>query len=249
MQLSRRPLSLRPRSGEQVPSLTAQIARASNLGGTTATNDSAATQRSSPPRRDRRPPSWTTTSPGQSPDEPSAAEPYHPRSPTESRGSRACHVPRAPPLSWHSATNRAPRGYAEALQSGFVDDFSSPERMALRHPGRSASSGRFWSAEHVMDGRGFEPDPPHSALRVRKRFFCEDTGGGAPRRTWCPSSIPSGQDPSALQGPGGHGVDVPSPPGQRPTRAAVGSLHHSSVSRYHRTHMCFVDHVTGETSL
>lgn len=36
MQLSRCPLSLRPRSGEQVPSLTAQIARASNPGGTTA---------------------------------------------------------------------------------------------------------------------------------------------------------------------------------------------------------------------
>src|SRR3954471_20123664 len=36
MQLSRCPLSLRPRSGEQVPSLTAQVARASNPGGTTA---------------------------------------------------------------------------------------------------------------------------------------------------------------------------------------------------------------------
>ena len=36
MQLSRYPLSLRPRSGEQVPSLTAQIAQASNPGGTTA---------------------------------------------------------------------------------------------------------------------------------------------------------------------------------------------------------------------
>lgn len=36
MQLSRCPLSLRPRSGEQVPSLTARIARASNPGGTTA---------------------------------------------------------------------------------------------------------------------------------------------------------------------------------------------------------------------
>ncbi len=36
MQLSRCQLSLRPRSGEQVPSLTAQIARASNPGGTTA---------------------------------------------------------------------------------------------------------------------------------------------------------------------------------------------------------------------
>jgi hypothetical protein len=36
MQLSRCPLSLRPRSGEQVPSLTAQIARASNPVGTTA---------------------------------------------------------------------------------------------------------------------------------------------------------------------------------------------------------------------
>lgn len=36
MQLSRCPLSLRPRSGEQVPSLTVQIARASNPGGTTA---------------------------------------------------------------------------------------------------------------------------------------------------------------------------------------------------------------------
>lgn len=36
MQLPRCPLSLRPRSGEQVPFLTAQIARASNPGGTTA---------------------------------------------------------------------------------------------------------------------------------------------------------------------------------------------------------------------
>ncbi|MFA3835448.1 transposase [Streptomyces aureus] len=36
MQLSRCPLSLRPRSGEQVPPLTAQVARASNPGGTTA---------------------------------------------------------------------------------------------------------------------------------------------------------------------------------------------------------------------
>ncbi|MFD9822308.1 IS1182 family transposase [Streptomyces violascens] len=36
MQLSRCTLSLRPRPGEQVPSLTAQIARASNPGGTTA---------------------------------------------------------------------------------------------------------------------------------------------------------------------------------------------------------------------
>ncbi len=36
MRLSRCPLSLRPRSGEQVPSLTAQVARASNPGGTTA---------------------------------------------------------------------------------------------------------------------------------------------------------------------------------------------------------------------
>ncbi|MGW0302114.1 transposase [Streptomyces anthocyanicus] len=36
MQLSRCPLSLRPRSGEDVPSLTAQVARASNPGGTTA---------------------------------------------------------------------------------------------------------------------------------------------------------------------------------------------------------------------
>ncbi|MFF2367804.1 transposase [Streptomyces sp. NPDC058122] len=36
MQLSRWPLSLRPRCGEQVPSLTAQIARASNPGSTTA---------------------------------------------------------------------------------------------------------------------------------------------------------------------------------------------------------------------
>ncbi|MFF2926891.1 transposase [Streptomyces celluloflavus] len=36
MQLSRCPLPLRPRSGEQVPSLTAQIARAGNPGGTTA---------------------------------------------------------------------------------------------------------------------------------------------------------------------------------------------------------------------
>lgn len=36
MQLSRCPLSLRPRSGEQVPALTARIARASNPGGTTA---------------------------------------------------------------------------------------------------------------------------------------------------------------------------------------------------------------------
>ncbi|WP_329164313.1 transposase [Streptomyces sp. NBC_01267] len=36
MQLSRCPLSLRPRSGEHVPSLTARIARASNPGGTTA---------------------------------------------------------------------------------------------------------------------------------------------------------------------------------------------------------------------
>jgi len=36
MQLSRCPLPLRPRSGEQVPSVTAQVARASNPGGTTA---------------------------------------------------------------------------------------------------------------------------------------------------------------------------------------------------------------------
>src|SRR5919108_4444257 len=36
MQLSRCSLSLRPRSGEQVPPLTAQVARASNPGGTTA---------------------------------------------------------------------------------------------------------------------------------------------------------------------------------------------------------------------
>ncbi|MGJ3561646.1 transposase [Streptomyces sp. INA 01156] len=36
MQLPRCPLSLRPRSGEHVPSLTAQIARASNPDGTTA---------------------------------------------------------------------------------------------------------------------------------------------------------------------------------------------------------------------
>lgn len=36
MQLSRCPLSLRPRSGEHVPPLTAQVARASNPGGTTA---------------------------------------------------------------------------------------------------------------------------------------------------------------------------------------------------------------------
>ncbi|WP_322941076.1 IS1182 family transposase [Actinacidiphila paucisporea] len=36
MQLPRCPMSLRPRSGEQVPSLTARIARASNPGGTTA---------------------------------------------------------------------------------------------------------------------------------------------------------------------------------------------------------------------
>ncbi|MEU2672668.1 IS1182 family transposase [Streptomyces sp. NPDC007164] len=36
MQLSRCPLSLRPRSGEQVPPLTAQVARASNPNGTTA---------------------------------------------------------------------------------------------------------------------------------------------------------------------------------------------------------------------
>ncbi len=36
MQLSRCLLSLRPRSGEQVPPLTAQVARASNPGGTTA---------------------------------------------------------------------------------------------------------------------------------------------------------------------------------------------------------------------
>ncbi|MFJ4429230.1 transposase [Streptomyces bobili] len=36
MQMSRCLLSLRPRSGEQVPSLTAQVARASNPGGTTA---------------------------------------------------------------------------------------------------------------------------------------------------------------------------------------------------------------------
>ena len=36
MQLSRCPLSLRPRPGEQVPPLTAQIARASNPAGTTA---------------------------------------------------------------------------------------------------------------------------------------------------------------------------------------------------------------------
>ncbi|RDV53681.1 hypothetical protein DDV98_01920 [Streptomyces sp. IB2014 011-12] len=36
MQLSRCPLSLRRPSGEQVPSPTAQIARASNPGGTTA---------------------------------------------------------------------------------------------------------------------------------------------------------------------------------------------------------------------
>ncbi|MGW2182862.1 transposase [Streptomyces sp. NPDC001732] len=36
MQLSRCPLSLRARSGEQVPSLTARMARASNPGGTTA---------------------------------------------------------------------------------------------------------------------------------------------------------------------------------------------------------------------
>ncbi|MES4886214.1 transposase [Streptomyces sp. NPDC000349] len=34
--MSRCPLSLRPRSGEQVPSLTAQVARSSNPGGTTA---------------------------------------------------------------------------------------------------------------------------------------------------------------------------------------------------------------------
>jgi transposase len=36
IQLPRCPLSVRPRSGEQVPSLTAQIARASNPSGTTA---------------------------------------------------------------------------------------------------------------------------------------------------------------------------------------------------------------------
>ncbi|MEU9059225.1 transposase [Streptomyces sp. NPDC048430] len=36
MQLSRRPLSLRARSGEQVPPLTAQVARASNPKDTTA---------------------------------------------------------------------------------------------------------------------------------------------------------------------------------------------------------------------
>ncbi|MGA5135436.1 transposase [Streptomyces olivoreticuli] len=36
MKLSRCPLSLRPRSGEHVPPLTAQVARASNPGGTTA---------------------------------------------------------------------------------------------------------------------------------------------------------------------------------------------------------------------
>ncbi|MGW3108727.1 transposase [Streptomyces sp. NPDC001100] len=36
MLLSRCPLSLRPRSGEQGPPLTAQVARASNPGGTTA---------------------------------------------------------------------------------------------------------------------------------------------------------------------------------------------------------------------
>src|SRR3954452_18036639 len=36
LQLSRCALSLRPRSGEQVPSLTAQVARASNPGGTAA---------------------------------------------------------------------------------------------------------------------------------------------------------------------------------------------------------------------
>jgi transposase len=36
MQLSKCPLSLRPRSGEHVPPLTAQVARASNPGGTTA---------------------------------------------------------------------------------------------------------------------------------------------------------------------------------------------------------------------
>lgn len=36
MQLPRCPLSVRPRSAEQVPSLTAQVARASNPGGTTA---------------------------------------------------------------------------------------------------------------------------------------------------------------------------------------------------------------------
>ncbi|SDP36154.1 transposase [Actinacidiphila guanduensis] len=36
MQLPRCPLSLRSRSGEQVPSLTARVARASNPGGTTA---------------------------------------------------------------------------------------------------------------------------------------------------------------------------------------------------------------------
>ncbi|MEW2275431.1 MULTISPECIES: transposase [Streptomyces] len=36
MKLSRFPLSLRPRSGEQVPPLTEQVARASNPDGTTA---------------------------------------------------------------------------------------------------------------------------------------------------------------------------------------------------------------------
>jgi hypothetical protein len=36
LQLSRCPLSFRPRSDEQLPSLTVQIARASNPGGTTA---------------------------------------------------------------------------------------------------------------------------------------------------------------------------------------------------------------------
>ncbi|MFE9173472.1 transposase [Streptomyces kebangsaanensis] len=36
MQLSRCPLSLRPRSGEQIPSLAAQVARASNPDGTAA---------------------------------------------------------------------------------------------------------------------------------------------------------------------------------------------------------------------
>ncbi|MEU5429218.1 hypothetical protein AB0H73_27010 [Streptomyces olivoreticuli] len=36
MKLSRCPLFLRPRSGDHVPPLTAQVARASNPGGTTA---------------------------------------------------------------------------------------------------------------------------------------------------------------------------------------------------------------------
>ncbi|WP_256727345.1 hypothetical protein [Streptomyces acidiscabies] len=36
LQLSRRPLSLRPRSGEHLPPLTARVARASNPDGTTA---------------------------------------------------------------------------------------------------------------------------------------------------------------------------------------------------------------------